>query len=358
MPNIKVDGKDGVIFIEFANGNYSRNKNHHYIQYSSKPIEGYLPEAAYEICRMYGGNQNKQQWKKEKRTFTLSYDDLKTMEKKESIPYNYNLISNQLRKSGFFKLGQFNFPNSCCSWLDCATNMKVTFHKKVENGEKPWINFGEGGLNESFGENFPIKPIIKREGHIYSTFLPALMRRIIKKRDEIIQNSFLAFTDDWIFDIKDLIIDSISLVDITLNTIYIKAQYNPNPKWKFDFNKLGTRMNRRLKDKLKWIYQITGNSINIEKEKQALENFRVLRNHFNHFDPPCFALTLEETTTILNQIMEIGMILVKIRQAINVPSSVELVNFILQKKVYFNPEQEFLIRSPAVKEDGYLTSIW
>jgi hypothetical protein len=152
--------------------------------------------------------------------------------------------------------------------------------------------------------------------------------------------------------------DCISLVDITLNSLYIKAQYKPLPQWKFDLDKLGSRINRRMNDKLKWVYQITGNLLNIEAEQDALENFRILRNHFTHFDPPCLVITLEEIATILNQVMEIGIILVKIRQALGTVSSLELINFILQKRVQFNHEPAFSTRVAAADNEGYISSTW
>lgn len=349
---------DGAILLEYAEGNYQRNTAHKYIAYTPKCLEGYLPVAGYEVCRSYGGKikLTSEQWKHEKKTIIHNYTDINTNENKASLPFNYKLITDSIRKNGFFIPQSFNLPNNVCTWMDCATNMKVTFHKTANN-DKPWISFVEGSLNEHYGENFPIKPKLQREGHLYSTFLPTLLHRIVKKRDFIIQNSNLAFNDEWIFEIKDLIIDCISLIDITLNCLYLKAEYSPHSKWKFNKEKLGSRVNRRINDKLKWVYQITGNPLNIESEREALDNFRIMRNHFNHFDPPCFVITLEEVTTILNQVMEIGMILIKIRQAIGNISSVSLINFILQKKVVFVSEKEFTTRSPH-NDDGYFTSVW
>jgi uncharacterized protein YjgD (DUF1641 family) len=359
MAQIKGNLADGATYWQYDDGNYQRDLDHKYLLYTQKSMEGCIPLATYEICRSYAGKEKMtpEQWKRDKRELVWHYEDLQTDQKKFSLPFNYKKISDSIRTYGFFYFEKFNLPHHCCTWLDCATNMKVTFHKKTDE-EKPWINFTEGGLKEHFGDHFPIAPSLNREGHLYSTFLPPLLRRIMKNRDEIVQNSQNAFQDDWVFRMKDLISDSISLIDITLNSLYIKAEYNPTPKWHFDKDKLGTRVNRRLRDKLSWVHKITGNQLNIEKEKDALEAFKNLRNHFSHFDPPCFVITIEEITQVLNQVMEIGIILVKIRQSLGVISSIELINFILQKKVIFNHEPEFGSRVPMTGTEGYITSTW
>ena len=88
--------------------------------------------------------------------------------------------------------------------------------------------------------------------------------RVVKKRNHLIENSNLVLTIDWLFDFKDLINDSISLIDIFLMQFHTKAKYAPENYWKFDEDKIGSKMGRRLEDKLKWVKLITGKNLDIE----------------------------------------------------------------------------------------------
>ena len=169
----------------------------------------------------------------------------------------------------------------------------------------------------------------------------------------------MAMGADWIFDLRSLINDSISLVDITLNQFYIKAEYDPLTNWHFDKLSVGERHGRRLNDKLNWICKITGNSIDIQSEVKSLNSLRRLRNHLMHFDPPSLVITIEEATIWLNQIIDIGIILIKIRKAIGAEISMDLVNFILQKEAVFQP-RNLLGKRIELNTGiaGYYSSVW
>ena len=175
----------------------------------------------------------------------------------------------------------------------------------------------------------------------------------------LIEKSDHSLHYDWILDLRTLINDSISLLEITLNQIYIKGKFDLQPGWTFDEEVLGDKHGRRLMDKIKWIRQISGNNLNIEAERNSLDNLRELRNHFNHFDPPSLVVTIEEATIWLNQIIDIGFIIIKIRKSLSVQISTHLINFILQKEAVFNPEPAFTERLPLDSEKtGYLSSTW
>jgi hypothetical protein len=175
----------------------------------------------------------------------------------------------------------------------------------------------------------------------------------------LIENSHEFLTAEWVFDLRNLINDTISLLDITLNQLYIKAEYSPEPGWSFDKEKMGEKYSRRLKDKLSWVRQITGRPLEIESEFASLETLRKVRNHLNHFDPPTLVVTLDEATKWLNDVLSVGHILIKIRETLQVPVCSELLNLILQKEAVINPEKAFKERLPLIEgEAGYTTSIW
>jgi hypothetical protein len=156
-----------------------------------------------------------------------------------------------------------------------------------------------------------------------------------------------------------MISNCISLVDITLNQFYIKAEYDPLPGWQFDKKLVGERVNRRLTDKLHWIKQIAGVSPDdIGDELQALNVLKALRNHTQHFDPPCFGFTLEEAVIWLNLIPMIGSLLFKIRNLIGTDFNGQIVEMMLLPKVEFHGSVLFDRKRLPHDQTGYVTTRW
>ncbi len=57
MAGISTKMENGVIYVEYQEKGYTRDPNHKYLAYNSKPLEGYIPMAGYEICRSYAGTE-------------------------------------------------------------------------------------------------------------------------------------------------------------------------------------------------------------------------------------------------------------------------------------------------------------
>lgn len=284
--------------------------------------------------------QSLSKWQKDKKLYGVNWHQISTGKPMVSSPLNYLVFSKILREQGVFEPEKLNLPPMECHWLDRTLDVSMNFHY-FDDGSKNALFILDGTPQEQYGEKYPIKPSIDREGHIFTTFQPQLIKRIIRERKSLIENSEKCLTPDWVMDFRALINDSISLLDITLTQLYIKAEYSPEPGWTFNVEKLGQKNNRRMKDKLKWVRQISGNAFDIEFEFTKLDRLRILRNHLNHFDPPTFVITLEEAVSFLNDILYIGQILIKIRQTIKVPISVSLINLIIQREAHFNPEKAF-----------------
>lgn len=122
---------------------------------------------------------------------------------------------------------------------------------------------------------------------------------------------------------------------------------------------LGPKHGRRFKDKLKWIAHISGKPFNIESLKPSVFLFKEIRNHLNHFDPPSFSLTGEESPRILNAVLDVCKIHIEIRKALNLSISVNLINLSLQKPVIFTPELAYARRADFnEKEEGYNSCRW
>ncbi len=332
--------------------------DHHFIKTTGKPVNGAITEAATLAIYQFlpGIHTSLKKWRKEKKTWNLNYE-FPPGRKRISKPINYLVLSEHIRANNSFDPFLLALPDYNCHWMDDSTGMLMDFYVGDKTGE---LGIASGDLQKHhFGENYPIKPLLNREGRLYTTIQPQLIQRTIRKRTELIQNSNLSLTDDWIFDLRNLISDSISLLDIAFNQLYVKAEYDPLPGWKFDKEKLKERHGRRLNDKIGWVHLITGNNLNIEKERKSLDSLRELRNHFMHFDPPSLVITIEEAVIWLNQMIDIGKILIKMRQALGVAISYDLINYLLQEEAVFNPIEN-KNRNPVKEEKSknYLSSTW
>lgn len=339
--------------------NYVRTPaGHKYILFSDKPKKGIITEVGFTvISHFFSNNKSRKKWYKDIKHYNINWQD-NTGNKKVSKPINYLIIAKSMREQGTFNPKDFNLPDLECYWLDKSVDVSINFHK-FDVGSSETLTMADGTPAQQFGDKYPIKPRLDREGHFFTTFQPQLLRRIISNRTLLIEKSDNALHYDWVLDLRTLVNDTISLLEITLNQIYIKAQFDPLPDWTFDTEILGGKHGRRLIDKLKWVRQISGNNLNIESERNSLDRLRELRNHFNHFDPPSLVVTLEEATDWLNQIIDIGLILFKIRKTMNLQISTPLINFLLQKEATFNPEPAFTDRRPLnSQKNGYLSSTW
>jgi hypothetical protein len=332
--------------------------SHKYILFSDNIRKGANTDvASLLINHFFKNKQSLNKWRKDNRLYQVSWTD-KNKQQQESIPFNYLQIARFIRENSSFSAEDFNLPDIECFWLDRSLNYKINFHlfdHTAPNG----IFLEDKVGQQQYGDNYPVIPKLNREGHSFTTLQPQLLNRIIQLRNDLVNNSGLALEDSWFFDLRTLISDTVSIVEITLNQIYIKAEYDPLPHWEFDKQKLGEKHGRRFEDKLGWIYKISDQHLSAENHLAAVNNLRELRNHMMHFDPPSLVIPIEEATLWLNQVIDVGYLLIKIRKAIGAEVSLQLMNFILQKEVIFNPESRFAKRLPLEKGVGdYASSTW
>ncbi|MBW4695846.1 MAG: hypothetical protein KME27_29365 [Lyngbya sp. HA4199-MV5] len=320
---------------------------------------GIVPRVTVELLNFYSRKSlSRKKWVKEKE-FVLNYrSNADNDGQKSSNPISYGIISKYIYENGYFSSEAFNLFPYECFWLDNTIDVQIDFHK-FDPGTTEALTIVLP-QNQMYGSNYPINLKIDREGHLHSSMQKALAQRIINLRKKLVIQSNEALLSDWMFDLRSLIGDTISLVDITLHQFYNKAQYDPLPGWSFDKKKVGEKFGRRFIDKLRWIGQITGNPLdNASGELSSFHNLREIRNHMMHFDPPSLAVPLEEAAIWLNQIVDVAFLLKKIRDKIGVSGSTEILNFMLQKEVVFVPRPPFTARLPLnSKESGYLCLCW
>jgi len=332
--------------------------NHTYILLADKPRKGANTEAGFLIIdHFFLNKRSRKKWKNDNQLYQINGQD-KGGNTIVSNPINYLEIARHIREKGHFSSDEFNLPEIQCFWLDFSLDYKIYWHKFDDTAPEGLAVF-DGVTKQQYGDKYPISPKLIREGHSFTTLQPQLLHRIIKQRKDLISKSNLALSDDWFFDLRTLINDTVSIVEITLNQLYIKAEYDPLPGWTFDKEKLKERYARKFEDKLGWVYKISGKHLCAESYVPSCNKLRELRNHMMHFDPPSLIVTIEEATIWLNQIIDVGWLLIKIRQAIGAEISLQLINFILQKEAIFNPEKDYAKRLPiGTGNADYASSTW
>ncbi len=231
-----------------------------------------------------------------------------------------------------------------CPWLD--TSLDVGFHQ-------PGV-----ALTASLplGRDFPIHPKIDREGYVYMSLQLVIMNHILKLRDRVVRDSHNFTTVDWFQDLRAFVCECVSLIDTTLHQLYYKAQYDPPPGWTFDEARLGGRFGRRLRDKLRWVFQITGNDLEAHGAKKALWIMKGLRNHLQHLDPPCFCYTIEDVVGWLNLTADIALVNWDIRKAVGSPLNNALIEMLLAPRVVLVPRDRETPRAPQPADVGYAST--
>jgi len=218
--------------------------------------------------------------------------------------------------------------------MDRSINAAMNFYCK--NGLEE-VTLNDGLLKQQYGDSFPLNPKLNQEGFLITSFLELITKRVSYNRNFLVRHSHHFFTSEWLFTLKNILNDTISLVDISLNQLHLKASYDKKVEWDFNADELGRRNGVRLIDKLKWVKIITGNDLNIEKEKPSLAKLKEIRNHLNHFDPPSFVATINEISGWLNEIFHVVKIVIRIRLCSGEMINKDLIELYLQPDIYFKP---------------------
>lgn len=242
------------------------------------------------------------------------------------------------------------YPPLPPTWLDSSSGIALPFCAP-QNGSNKHLGFKMGA---GFGPEGLHAPTLDREGIAYSSFQNNVERMLLIARDEVIRLSGMMFDVEsgrWLFALMNYLNLLVTSVDITLMHLYYRGKYHASDHgWDFDENKIGSSVVPRMKDKFKWVYQITGHALdNAEEEMKRFCEIKFIRNHINHFDPPVFAITIEDVANWLNYIYPIGNLLRKIRKRIDSRVSRNILEMLLSKPVKFQPRDP---GKPRFKQDG------
>lgn len=212
----------------------------------------------------------------------------------------------------------------------------------------------------SLGAGFPVKPTLDREGMFFTSFEGVLYENVVELHDRLVSGSddLLMRGPRWFNDLRALVNDVVASVDIALSYLYLLAEYTPKAAWKFDRDKLGPRHGRRMKDKLAWVHAITGQHLDAREGRAAFDELRELRNHLNHFDPPCVAYSVDDAARWLNLVPAVGGLLWQIRRCMDEPLSRLLVRWLLLRPVVVVPRDPSRPRPAQLPTAGYASTRW
>lgn len=251
-----------------------------------------------------------------------------------------------------------NLPAVRADWLDTSIEIKQPFHAPANERNDDSLTFM---LASPLGDKFPIHPKIDREGRAFSSLQNMLLQSWLDLRTRLVEQSHQFFEGyDWLRDLFMYLNTVVSSVDNTLHQIYYRAKYHDsNVGWTFDEQRLGPATARRLKDKLSWVGQITGQPLdNCKSEVAALVQLKDVRKHIAHFDPPALAFTIEDVAQWLNASFGVAKLLWAIRMRVAQPLSLPLIALLLAREVDWYPRDAGMHRVPQRPDTGYASSCW
>jgi hypothetical protein len=324
---------------------------HNYLIYGSeKPLTSKASKiAAYILNRYCGATRSVTQYRKAG----------KLMVSHKQSPGEWKLrfddILGHIIETRSFNAKTFRFPPLYCNWLDLEEVRHTIPRVKDETGT---LRFQMPMPLQSF----PLTPTLDCEGMIFLSFQSPIQRNILRLHRILVEKSHRMMGGqalEWVNDMRMLLNDCISLVDVTLHQLYFAAEYKLKSHWRFDAEKLGQRHGIRINDKFHWIGLITGSPLdNAKSEIDSFNILRGIRNHLNHFDPPCVVLSVDDAADWLNRVPMIGDLLWKIREKLEAHLTPELVEILLLPIVKVNPRDPRMPRHKQANDAGYKSSTW
>ena len=324
---------------------------HRFLKFeSTNPSVSQASELAAYILNKYAGNNlSVTKYRQAKKLILTSKETLKKSQ------VRFDDIVKRIIESSSFENDRFHCPPLFCNWLDSAELRHNVPRMKDATGELRL------SLPTPFS-NFPLIPTLDCEGILFTSFQTPIQKSILRLHNILVEESHRILGDqylEWLNDLRMLLNDCISLVDITLHQLYFAAEYGLVPGWRFDPNKLGQRHGVRVNDKFRWIGLITGRPLdNARDEVDSFNVLRGVRNHFNHFDPPCVAISVDDAADWINRVPKIGRLLWKIREKLGAQLTQELVRMILLPKAIVDPQIEVSSRGKQALNAGYKSSTW
>ena len=245
------------------------------------------------------------------------------------------------------------------NWLDMAgISITQNFAGVAKQTGEPWVL---PFVYLPFGNSFPCKPAVDREGFMISSMVSSLQGWIVSTRSTLVETSNEMFVPDspWLQKLVSYLNALVAVVECTLISLYYRAKYGGDDSgFILDEKKIPSTATQRMDEKIKWIGWITGRPLDDAPEEiAAFKKIKAVRNHLNHFDPPCFAATIEDVAEWLNATQMVGRLQMKMRDKMDLPLSRGLIKVALAKQVVPVPRSRSLVRPPQGSNAGYASCI-
>jgi len=192
--------KDDKPWVALTQDGFERPVNHKYVIYCEKPPTGFISQAAELLTKTYFDpvlQQPIKKWRTDRTAYKLHWNREKDGAKMTSENLNYLIIAEELRSNGKFDCEKYNLQTPGCQWLDATLDMSQNYHF-FDPGSANALLIHDGITKQQYGDNYPINPKLDREGHIFTTFQPALLKRIIRQRKFLVENSDKALFSDCV----------------------------------------------------------------------------------------------------------------------------------------------------------------
>jgi len=272
-----------------------------------------------------------------------------------SKPFRWEDMCSHLHETGAYIPESFNLPTPM-SWLDQSVEMSMPFHAPAVELIDRALTFM---LPASFGDAFPVTPLLDREGRAFSSLQLVLLDMINDVKGRLVTESEGLFrSSGWLRDLFVYLNTVVSVVDNTLHQLYYRAKHDAATfSWSFDAQRLGVPHQGRLSKKLRWVNQITGRPLSgCNRERERFIFIKDVRNHINHSNPPVFAFTIEDAADWLNCATDVAWLLVGIRRCMREPLCLPLVRMMLAPNVEWTPSDPGKRRVPQGPTVGYASS--
>jgi hypothetical protein len=161
---------------------------------------------------------------------------------------------------------------------------------------------------------------------------------------------------DWHQDLSSYLDACVSSVESTLSRIYYCARHRSRDMgWALDVKRYpSARTIPRDARMFAWLSELVQSKVtDRHREYPMFERLREVRHHLHHFDPPAFAMTIEDVAEWLNLGRCAAGLALTIRDAVRVPPSAPLIETLLACEVVFVPRCHSIPRHPQQKNVGY-----
>lgn len=274
--------------------------------------------------------------------------------RRSSSELSFGTLANYLRKHRSLDEKALGLPPLNKNWMDTSIVMAMNFHAPCDQDDSHLTI----QLPQGFDATFAVTPSLDREGIAFPNVQLHLQQQIVRLRTRLVTRSETLFDNgdgQWLQDLMGYLNTAVSLVDATLSRFYQKAKHEwKTLGWSFDRSENGSEREGNFRSRIARIKAITRKEVKgADSDLSAFEHLKEVRNHLHHFDPPAFVMSIEDAAAWLNAMDCVASLLWRIRETLDLPPSVPLIEMLLAPQVAFVPRHPRKRRAMQTSTVGY-----